>query len=51
MNDFHSALKTSIINEASGGGKGWTTHYRAKHMPLSPEFGAVINFLGGFSTF
>lgn len=31
--------------------KGWTTHYRAKHMPLSPEFSAALDFLGGFSTF
>lgn len=31
--------------------KGWTTHYRAKHMPLSPEFEAALKFLGGFSTF
>jgi hypothetical protein len=33
------------------GDKGWTTHYRVKHMPLSLEFGAVLNFLGGFSSF
>lgn len=31
--------------------KGWTIHYRAKHMPLSPEFSATLSFLGGFSTF
>jgi len=31
--------------------KGWTTHYRAKHMPLSPEFAAALEFLGGFSTY
>jgi len=31
--------------------KGWTTHYRAKHMPLSPEFQAALDFLGGFSWF
>lgn len=31
--------------------KGWTIHYRAKHMPLSPEFSAALDFLGGFSTF
>ncbi len=31
--------------------KGWTIHYRAKHMPLSPEFSAVLIFLGGFSVF
>lgn len=33
------------------GDKGWTTHYRAKHMPLSPEFQAALDFLGGFSWF
>jgi hypothetical protein len=33
------------------GTKGWTTHYRAKHMPLSPEFSAAVDFLGGFSSF
>jgi len=32
-------------------GKGWTTHYRAKHMPLSSEFQAALDFLGGFSWF
>lgn len=31
--------------------KGWTTHCRAKHMPLSTEFQAVIEFLGGFNWF
>jgi hypothetical protein len=31
--------------------KGWTIHYRAKHMPLSPEFSAALKFIGGFSTF
>jgi hypothetical protein len=31
--------------------KGWTTHYRAKHMPLSTEFQAALDFLGGFSWF
>jgi hypothetical protein len=34
-----------------GTDKGWTTHYRAKHMPLSPEFQAALDFLGGFSWF
>jgi len=33
------------------GDKGWTTHYRAKHMPLAPEFQAALDFLGGFSRF
>jgi hypothetical protein len=31
--------------------KGWITHYRAMHMPLSDEFHAVLAFLGGFSWF
>ncbi len=31
--------------------RGWTTHYRAKHMPLSDEFQAALNFLKGFSWF
>jgi hypothetical protein len=30
---------------------GWTTHYRPKNMPTSPEFDAVLNFIGGFKTF
>lgn len=33
------------------GDKGWTTHYRAKHMPLSDEFQSVLDFLGGFQWF
>jgi len=31
--------------------KGWTTHYRAKHMPLSSEFAAALEFIGGFALF
>lgn len=31
--------------------KGWTIHYRAKHMPLPPEFSAALDFLDGFSVF
>ncbi len=31
--------------------KGWTTHYRAKHMPLSPEFAAALEFIGGVASF
>jgi hypothetical protein len=31
--------------------KGWAIHYRAKHMPLSGEFLATLDFLGGFSIF
>jgi hypothetical protein len=34
-----------------GEDKGWTTHYRAKHMPLSDEFKSVIDFLAGFNWF
>lgn len=34
-----------------GEDKGWTTHYRAKHMPLSNEFQSVIEFLGDFKWF
>ena len=33
------------------GDKGWTTHYRAKHMPLATEFQAALDFIGGFSWF
>lgn len=33
------------------GDKGWTTHYRAKHMPLADEFQSVLDFLGGFKLF
>jgi hypothetical protein len=33
------------------GAKGWSTHYRAKHMPLSPEFTSALSFIGEFSTF
>jgi len=33
------------------GDKGWTTHYRAKHMPLTAEFQAALDFLGGFQWF
>lgn len=33
------------------GAKGWTTHYRAKHMPLSAEFAAALEFIGGFASF
>lgn len=33
------------------GDKGWTTHYRAKHMPLPVEFQMALAFLGGFQWF
>jgi hypothetical protein len=33
------------------GAKGWTTHYRATHMPLSAEFAAALEFIGGFASF
>lgn len=62
--DGHTSPKTERMKEAEdeffyyvltwlegGGDKGWTTHYRAKHMPLSPEFKRVIDFLGGFKWF
>jgi hypothetical protein len=28
-----------------GGDKGWTTHYRPKHLPLSPEIAGAFDFL------
>jgi hypothetical protein len=31
--------------------KGWITHIRANHMPLSGEFAAALAFIGGFSEF
>jgi hypothetical protein len=62
--DGHVAPKTQRLKESEdnffryvftwiegGTDKGWTTHYRAKHMPLSPEFQASLDFLGGFSSF
>lgn len=33
------------------GDKGWTTHYRPKHMPMSPEFAGALDFIGGFNIF
>lgn len=33
------------------GDKGWTTHYRAKHMPLADEFQSALDFIGGFQWF
>lgn len=60
----HVAPKTERMKEAEddffrfvftwidgAGDKGWTTHYRAKHMPLTEEFQSVLNFLGGFNWF
>lgn len=29
-----------------GTDKGWTTHYRPKHLPISPEMEAVFSFIG-----
>ncbi|RJR51739.1 MAG: TIR domain-containing protein [Desulfobacteraceae bacterium] len=62
--DGHVAPKANRLKESEdeffrfvlswvegGGAKGWTTHYRAKHMPLSAEFAAAMDFLGVFSTF
>lgn len=34
-----------------GNDKGWTIHYRPKHMPLSEEFQWVLDFLDGFKWF
>jgi hypothetical protein len=31
--------------------KGWVTHYRPHHWPLSAEFDAALEFLGGFHHF
>jgi len=62
--DGHTAAKIERMKESGddffrfvftwiddGRRKGWTTHYRAKHMPLASEFGAALSFLGGFSWF
>lgn len=62
--DGHTAAKIERMKESQdeffryvftwidvGGRKGWTTHYRANHMPLSAEFQAALDFLGGFSWF
>jgi hypothetical protein len=62
--DGHVAPKANRLKESEdeyfrfvltwiegAGAKGWTTHYRAKHMPLSPEFAAALDFFGGFSTY
>ncbi len=62
--DGHTAAKIERMKESqdeffryvftwidSGGRKGWTTHYRAIHMPPSAEFHAALDFLGGFSWF
>ena len=62
--DGHVAPKSERMKEAEddyfrfvfswingGADKGGTTHYRAKHMPLAPEFQAALDFLGGFSWF
>lgn len=34
-----------------GNDKGWTIHYRPKHMPMSQDFSAALNFIGGFTEF
>lgn len=62
--DGHTSPKTEKMKESEdeffrfvftwidgGSDKGWTTHYRAKHMPLSDEFQSVIDFIGGFKWF
>lgn len=33
------------------GDKGWTIHYRPKHMPMSQEFASALEFIGGFNEF
>jgi|GEM_PF-699098 len=62
--DGHTAAKCERMKESednffrfvfawidNGRRKGWTTHYRAKHMPVASEFGAALTFLGGFAWF
>jgi hypothetical protein len=57
--DGHMAMKTQAMKEAedttfrykftwieTGHEKGWVTHYRPKHPPLSSELESVLNFLG-----
>lgn len=52
MKELEDAFFRFIFTWIDGGGdKGWTTHYRAKHMPLATEFQAALDFLGGFSWF
>jgi hypothetical protein len=62
--DGHTATKIERMKESqdeffryiftwidTGERKGWTTHYRAKQMPLASEFKAALDFLGDFSWF
>lgn len=52
MKEFEDEFFHFVFTWIEGGSdKGWTTHYRAKHMPLSEEFQSVIDFLGGFNWF
>jgi hypothetical protein len=60
--DGHTAAKSQHMKESAdqyfkfvltwlegGQFKGWVTHYRPHHPPLSPEFTAALRFLGGFN--
>lgn len=47
--DEHFYYALSWIDGA--GDKGWTTHYRPKHMPMSQEFAGALEFIGGFNVF
>ncbi len=38
-------FKFTFVNN-SGSGKGWTIHYRPKHLPLSSDIRSVFNFIG-----
>jgi hypothetical protein len=62
--DGHSATKIERMKVAqddvfhfvftwieSGNERGWTTHYRPKHAPLSAEMLAAVDFMGGFRLF
>lgn len=52
MKETEDAFFRFVFTWIDGAGdKGWTTHYRANHMPLAPEFQAALDFLGGFSWF
>jgi hypothetical protein len=58
VGDAHTAAKSSRMKESeddafsyvftwieTGAQKGWTTHYRPKHPPLSPELESAFTFL------
>ena len=59
--DGHTAPQSKHLKEAEddyfrfifsfihgGNEKGWTIHFRAKHMPLAQEFSDALDFLHGF---